>query len=88
MVSSVKHVDSERIFVRDYSDKVEESRKKFAAELKAIHPKLNYEQGMELKKADLKTILAHAHLRVDQLNQQLIQFKVWVEKSKNGLFGV
>ncbi|CAI2352543.1 unnamed protein product [Caenorhabditis sp. 36 PRJEB53466] len=80
MVSTVKHVDSERLFVRDYSEKVAESRKKFLLELKAIHPKLDYEHGMELKKGDLKTILAHAHLRVDQLNQQLIDHKLNEEK--------
>uniref|UniRef100_A0A8R1I652 MICOS complex subunit MIC60 n=1 Tax=Caenorhabditis japonica TaxID=281687 RepID=A0A8R1I652_CAEJA len=80
MVSNVKYVDSERIFVRDYSDKVAESRKKFMLELKAVHPKLNYEEGIEMKKADLKTILAHAHIRIDQLNQRLIDAKLTEEK--------
>ncbi|KAF1753259.1 hypothetical protein GCK72_019815 [Caenorhabditis remanei] len=80
MISNVKHVDSERIFVHDYSDRVAESRKKFQLELKAVHPNLNYEEGMKLKKTDLQTILAHAHLRIDQLSQKLIDNKLNEEK--------
>lgn len=80
MISNVKHVDSERIFVHDYSDRVAESRKKFQLELKAIHPNLNYEEGMKVKKSDLQTILAHAHLRIDQLSQKLIDNKLSEEK--------
>uniref|UniRef100_A0A1I7SZB9 MICOS complex subunit MIC60 n=1 Tax=Caenorhabditis tropicalis TaxID=1561998 RepID=A0A1I7SZB9_9PELO len=80
MISSVKYVDSERIFVHDYSDRVAESRKKFQLELKAVHPNLNYEEGMKLKSSDLQTILAHAHLRIDQLSQKLIDNKLNEEK--------
>ncbi|UMM37643.1 hypothetical protein L5515_009348 [Caenorhabditis briggsae] len=80
MISNVKHVDSERIFVHDYSDRVAESRKKFQLELKAVHPNLNYEEGMKLNKTDLQTILAHAHLRIDQLSQKLIGNKLSEEK--------
>ncbi|CAA16516.2 MICOS complex subunit MIC60-2 [Caenorhabditis elegans] len=80
MISNVKHVDSERIFVHDYSDRVAESRRKFQMELKAVHPNLNYEDGMKIKKADLHTILAHAHLRIDQLSQKLIDSKLNEEK--------
>ncbi|CAL2047245.1 unnamed protein product [Caenorhabditis brenneri] len=85
MISNVKHVDSERIFVHDYSDRVAESRKKFQLELKAVHPNLNYEEGMKIKKSDLQTILAHAHLRIDQLSQKLIDNKLNEEKRIQGI---
>ncbi|KAF1759756.1 hypothetical protein GCK72_016223 [Caenorhabditis remanei] len=85
MISNVKHVDSERIFVHDYSDRVAESRKKFQLELKAVHPNLNYEEGMKLKKSDLQTILAHAHLRIVQLIKRRKTRSVNCFEKKNDL---
>ncbi|CAI5450511.1 unnamed protein product [Caenorhabditis angaria] len=81
MVTSVKKIDAEQIFTRDYGSLVEESRKKFMLELKAVHPELDYEDGKKMKKSDLRTILAHAHLRVDQLSLKLIDLKMNEEKT-------
>ncbi|CAB3398728.1 unnamed protein product [Caenorhabditis bovis] len=80
MATNVKKVDTERIFTNDYGKLVEESRKKFVQEVKAVHPEIQYEEGKKIKKNDLKTMLSHAHLRVDQLSMKLIDMKLKEEK--------
>ncbi|CAI4222921.1 unnamed protein product [Auanema sp. JU1783] len=81
MLDMIKKIDTERVFIRDYGHLVEEGRKQFTSELKAIMPNANWDVELgKMKEDQVSALLLHAHLKVDQLNRQLVLQKMEEEK--------
>ncbi|GMR63218.1 hypothetical protein PMAYCL1PPCAC_33413, partial [Pristionchus mayeri] len=76
MAYSIKMVESEQIFALEYADLVQCARGRFAEELKAVLPAFDWDGETKMKKAQLNALLAHAHLRLDQLRREVIESRM------------
>ncbi|TKR77347.1 hypothetical protein L596_018342 [Steinernema carpocapsae] len=65
---------SESRVLNQYKDLIDQSRRQFSSELKSILPNVDINaRNSKLSEDDLNAIIAHAHLRVDQLRRQLAE---------------
>lgn len=65
-----------RVF-NQYKDLIDRSRKHFAEELKAVAPSVDiHARDKKLTEDELNALIAHAHLKVDQLKRQLTEQQV------------
>ncbi|CAG9537704.1 unnamed protein product [Cercopithifilaria johnstoni] len=73
--------DGGRIF-SEYKDLIDKSRKQFASELKSVLPNVDiHAQDSKLNEDELNALIAHAHLKVDQLRKQLAEQQVREEQN-------
>lgn len=76
-----KSRNESRIF-NQYKDLIDRSRKQFADELRAVVPNVDiHAKDKKLNEDELNALLAHAHLRVDQLKRQLTEQQLLEEKN-------
>uniref|UniRef100_A0A1I7ZU12 MICOS complex subunit MIC60 n=1 Tax=Steinernema glaseri TaxID=37863 RepID=A0A1I7ZU12_9BILA len=69
-----------RVFNK-YKDLIDQSRRQFSSELKAILPNIDINaKNAKLSEDDLNALIAHAHLRVDQLRRQLAEQQLFEEQ--------
>ncbi|CAI2356678.1 unnamed protein product [Caenorhabditis sp. 36 PRJEB53466] len=62
----------ESAVLNQYKDLIEKSRQQFALEMKSILPNVDiHAKGKNLNEDELNALIAHAHLKVDQLRRQL-----------------
>uniref|UniRef100_A0A7E5A1C7 MICOS complex subunit MIC60 n=1 Tax=Panagrellus redivivus TaxID=6233 RepID=A0A7E5A1C7_PANRE len=70
-----------RVF-NQYKDLIEKSRQQFSIELKAILPDVDiHAKDSKLTEDELNALIAHAHLRVDQLRRQLTEQQILEEQN-------
>lgn len=68
--------------MNQYKDLIEKSRRQFALELKSILPNVDiHAKDSKLTEDELNALIAHAHLRVDQLRRQLMEQQVREEQN-------
>lgn len=76
-----KSRNESRVF-NQYKDLIDRSRKQFADELRAVVPNVDiHAKEKKLTEDELNALLAHAHLRVDQLKRQLTEQQLLEEKN-------
>ncbi|CAJ0570260.1 unnamed protein product, partial [Mesorhabditis spiculigera] len=64
----------ESSILNQYKELIDRSRQQFALEVKSILPSVDLEaKGKHLNEDELNALIAHAHLRVDQLRRQLAE---------------
>ncbi|CAJ0953667.1 unnamed protein product, partial [Mesorhabditis belari] len=64
----------ESTILNQYKELIARSRQQFALEVKSILPAVDLEaKGKNLNEDELNALIAHAHLRVDQLRRQLTE---------------
>ncbi|GMT36145.1 hypothetical protein PFISCL1PPCAC_27442, partial [Pristionchus fissidentatus] len=64
-----------------YKDLIDRSRQQFAQELKSIVPNVDvHAKDKNLNEDELNALIAHAHLRVDQLRRQLAEQQIREEE--------
>ncbi|KAK0396321.1 hypothetical protein QR680_001670 [Steinernema hermaphroditum] len=69
-----------RVFNK-YKDLIDQSRRQFSSELKGILPHVDISaKNAKLSEDDLNALIAHAHLRVDQLRRQLAEQQLFEEQ--------
>ncbi|CAD5216949.1 unnamed protein product [Bursaphelenchus okinawaensis] len=65
-----------------YKDLINQSRERFAEEIKAVVPNVDiHAKEKKLNEEELNALIAHAHLRVDQLRRQLAEQQLLEEKN-------
>ncbi|CAD5222210.1 unnamed protein product [Bursaphelenchus xylophilus] len=70
-----------RVF-NQYKDLIDKSRQRFAEELKAVVPNVDiHAKQKKLTEEELNALIAHAHLKVDQLKRQLTEQQLLEEKN-------
>ncbi|OZC10316.1 hypothetical protein X798_02623, partial [Onchocerca flexuosa] len=70
----IKRTRDEGRILSEYKDLIEKSRKQFASELKSVLPNVDiHAQDSKLSEEELNALIAHAHLKVDQLRKQLAE---------------
>lgn len=63
--------------LNQYKDLIDKSRQQFSQELKSILPDIDiHAKEAKLTEDELNALIAHAHLRVDQLRRQLTDQQV------------
>uniref|UniRef100_A0AC34Q0J9 MICOS complex subunit MIC60 n=1 Tax=Panagrolaimus sp. JU765 TaxID=591449 RepID=A0AC34Q0J9_9BILA len=68
--------------LNQYKDLIDKSRQQFSLELKAILPDVDMNaKDSKLSEDELNALIAHAHLRVDQLRRQLTEQHVREEQN-------
>uniref|UniRef100_A0A0K0EDW9 MICOS complex subunit MIC60 n=1 Tax=Strongyloides stercoralis TaxID=6248 RepID=A0A0K0EDW9_STRER len=78
----IKQSSSEIDLLRDYKNLVEESRKSFLEEVKAVAPSMDTNAtGSALTEKELNNLLVHAHLKVSKLSKRLIEQELREEKN-------
>ncbi|VDM41309.1 unnamed protein product [Toxocara canis] len=80
--SLVERSRSESRIMNQYKDLIEKSRQQFAQELKSILPNVDiHAKDSKLTEDELNALIAHAHLRVDQLKRQLTEQQIREEEN-------
>lgn len=80
--SLVQKSRSESRVLNQYKDLIDKSREQFNLELKAILPDVDINaKNRKLTEDELNSLIAHAHLRVDQLKRQLTEQQVREEQN-------
>ena len=75
--SLVQKSRNESRVLNQYKDLIDKSRQQFSLELKAILPEVDLNaKDNKLSEDELNALIAHAHLRVDQLRRQLTEQQV------------
>uniref|UniRef100_A0A8R1DY20 MICOS complex subunit MIC60 n=1 Tax=Caenorhabditis japonica TaxID=281687 RepID=A0A8R1DY20_CAEJA len=70
--SLVNKARQESAVLNQYKDLIDKSRKQFALEMKSILPNVDvHAKDKNLNEDELNALIAHAHLKVDQLRRQL-----------------
>uniref|UniRef100_A0A915C4D4 MICOS complex subunit MIC60 n=1 Tax=Parascaris univalens TaxID=6257 RepID=A0A915C4D4_PARUN len=78
----VQRARSESRIMNQYKDLIEKSRRQFAQELKSILPNVDiHAKDSKLTEDELNALIAHAHLRVDQLKRQLTEQQIREEEN-------
>lgn len=78
----VQRARTESQIMNQYKDLIDKSRKQFALELKAILPNIDiHAKDSKLSEDELNALIAHAHLRVDQLRRQLAEQQLREEQN-------
>ncbi|MCP9265701.1 MICOS complex subunit MIC60 [Dirofilaria immitis] len=78
----IKKTRDEGRILREYKDLIDKSRKQFASELKSVLPNVDiHAQDSKLNEEELNALIAHAHLKVDQLRKQLAEQQVREEQN-------
>uniref|UniRef100_A0A8R1TSS3 MICOS complex subunit MIC60 n=1 Tax=Onchocerca volvulus TaxID=6282 RepID=A0A8R1TSS3_ONCVO len=78
----IKRTRDEGRILSEYKDLIEKSRKQFASELKSVLPNVDiHAQDSKLNEEELNALIAHAHLKVDQLRKQLAEQQVREEQN-------
>ncbi|VDN03413.1 unnamed protein product [Thelazia callipaeda] len=78
----VRKTRNEGRVLSEYKDLIDKSRKQFASELKSVLPHVDiHAQELKLNEDELNALIAHAHLKVDQLRQQLAEQQVREEQN-------
>ncbi|EFO27622.1 mitofilin [Loa loa] len=73
----IKKTRDEGRILSEYKDLIDKSRKQFASELKSVLPNVDiHAQDSKLNEEELNALIAHAHLKVDQLRKQLAEQQV------------
>ncbi|KAL3982532.1 Mitochondrial inner membrane family protein [Acanthocheilonema viteae] len=73
----IKKTCDEGRILSEYKDLIDKSRKQFASELKSVLPNVDiHAQDSKLNEEELNALIAHAHLKVDQLRKQLAEQQV------------
>ncbi|CAB3400477.1 unnamed protein product [Caenorhabditis bovis] len=73
----VNKARQESSVLNQYKDLIEKSREQFALEMKSILPNVDINaRGKNLTEEELNALIAHAHLKVDQLRRQLTEQQV------------
>lgn len=73
---------SESRVINQYKDLIEKSRQQFAQELKSILPNVDiHARDSKLTEDELNALIAHAHLKVDQLKRQLTEQQIREEQN-------
>ena len=68
---------NESRILNQYKDLIDKSRQQFSQELKSILPDIDvHAKESKLSEDELNALIAHAHLRVDQLRRQLTEQQV------------
>uniref|UniRef100_A0A914VVZ9 MICOS complex subunit MIC60 n=1 Tax=Plectus sambesii TaxID=2011161 RepID=A0A914VVZ9_9BILA len=72
--AKVNQARMESRIMTEYRQLIEESRRQFANELKSILPNIDlHASDSKLSEDELNALIAHAHLRVDQLRKQFTE---------------
>ncbi|VDK82442.1 unnamed protein product [Litomosoides sigmodontis] len=78
----IKKTRGEGRILNEYKDLIDKSRKQFASELKSVLPNVDiHAQDSKLNEEELNALIAHAHLKVDQLRKQLAEQQVREEQN-------
>uniref|UniRef100_A0A915PWN5 MICOS complex subunit MIC60 n=1 Tax=Setaria digitata TaxID=48799 RepID=A0A915PWN5_9BILA len=78
----IKKTRDEGRILSEYKDLVDKSRKQFASELKSVLPNVDiHAQESKLNEDELNALIAHAHLKIDQLRKQLAEQQVREEQN-------
>ncbi|VDM10337.1 unnamed protein product [Wuchereria bancrofti] len=73
----IKKTRDEGRILNEYKELIDKSRKQFASELKSVLPNVDiHAQDSKLNEEELNALIAHAHLKVDQLRKQLAEQQV------------
>ena len=68
---------NESRILNQYKDLIDKSRQQFAHEMKSILPDIDlHAKESKLTEDELNALIAHAHLKVDQLRRQLTEQQV------------
>ncbi|CAI5456016.1 unnamed protein product [Caenorhabditis angaria] len=79
--SLVNKSRQESSVLNQYKDLIEKSRQQFALEMKSILPNVDISaKDKNLNEDELNALIAHAHLKVDQLRRQLTEQQVREEQ--------
>lgn len=71
----------ESTILNQYKELIERSRQQFALEVKSVLPAVDIDaKGKNLNEEELNALIAHAHLRVDQLRRQLAEQQIREEQ--------
>lgn len=78
----VSKARQESTILNQYKDLIERSRNQFALEMKSILPNVDVNaKGKNLNEDELNALIAHAHLKVDNLRRQLSEQQVREEQN-------
>ncbi|VDO09079.1 unnamed protein product [Brugia timori] len=78
----VRKTRNEGRILNEYKELIDKSRKQFASELKSVLPNVDiHAQDSKLNEEELNALIAHAHLKVDQLRKQLAEQQVREEQN-------
>uniref|UniRef100_A0A1I8EJP4 MICOS complex subunit MIC60 n=1 Tax=Wuchereria bancrofti TaxID=6293 RepID=A0A1I8EJP4_WUCBA len=78
----IKKTRDEGRILNEYKELIDKSRKQFASELKSVLPNVDiHAQDSKLNEEELNALIAHAHLKVDQLRKQLAEQQVREEQN-------
>ncbi|KAL4232096.1 hypothetical protein ACF0H5_009672 [Mactra antiquata] len=71
--NEVAKVESESRVLSKYKDSVDKAKEQFKKEVESLTPEVKLGQGKKLTNDELNFLIAHAHKRIGQLQQQLAQ---------------
>ncbi|KAK6110849.1 Mitochondrial inner membrane family protein [Brugia pahangi] len=78
----IRKTRNEGRILNEYKELIDKSRKQFASELKSVLPNVDiHAQDSKLNEEELNALIAHAHLKVDQLRKQLAEQQVREEQN-------